>query len=381
LNILTIANAFGDVDVSGVDVVVKSYAKELIDKGHHVKVLARTRTSKSGWRYVEKIPVCYVPTTVKRRRWSNIPYQAWAYFRKIDDTSDVFKKLGLTGDVLWMHYGSLDALWVGFKAFPELRKVVHIHGVWTRDFLEQFKKKFRIGLIGKMASMPLTFLEKKFLKKSNAIITYSEWMKKILERRIGRKIPIYVIYNPVDFKFFNPNVKPYPRSNVELSKDDIVVLYIGKWNPLKGTEFLLDAARMLPDYKFLLAGRTVAMPEGYYQKMAPKNVILHPPIPHGLVPRFIKMCDCYVQPTIRDGLEIPIAEAMAVGKPVVATDHEERRGIYEDSVFYAIPRDSESLALNIKEACTQGVKNDKTEVLKKFNVKNNVNKLEEIFED
>jgi len=44
----------------------------------------------------------------------------------------VFKKIGLTGGVLWMHYGSLDALWVGFNAFPELRKVVHIHGVWMR---------------------------------------------------------------------------------------------------------------------------------------------------------------------------------------------------------------------------------------------------------
>jgi len=68
LNILTIANAFGDDDVSGVDVVVKSYAKELIDKGHHVDILTRTRTSKSGWRYVEKIPACYVPMTVKRGR-------------------------------------------------------------------------------------------------------------------------------------------------------------------------------------------------------------------------------------------------------------------------------------------------------------------------
>jgi len=55
LNILTIANAFGDKDVSGVDVVVKSYAKELIDKGHHVNVLARTRrffdkTVKIAWK-------------------------------------------------------------------------------------------------------------------------------------------------------------------------------------------------------------------------------------------------------------------------------------------------------------------------------------------
>lgn len=137
---------------------------------------------------------------------------------------------------------------------------------------------------------------------------------------------------------------------------------------------------MLPDYKFLLVGRPVAMPEGYYEKIAPRNVVFYPRVPHGLVPEFMKMSDCYVQPTTRDGLEIPIAEALAVGKPVVTTDHEERREIYEDSVYYAKIRDAKSLANAIKEACDQGPKREKERILKKFDVKNNIDKLEEIFE-
>ena len=379
MNVLTIANAFGD-GISGVDTVVRAYAKELIERGHNVNILARTRTSKSGWHQIENIPVYYVPTTVKRRSWSNIPYQAWAYFKKINDTTDALRKLGLTCDVLWMHYGTPDALWVGFKAFPDSPKIIHIHAIGTREFFGEFRKEFRVGSIAKIVSMSLGFLEKTFLSKTHAIITYSDWMKKMVERRIKKGIPIYVIHNPVNFELFNSRVKAYPRSALGLSEDDNVVLYVGKLNPLKGTEYLLKAARMLPNYRFLLVGRPVAMPEGYYEKIAPRNVIFHSPIPHNSVPEFMKMSDCYVQPTTRDGLEIPIAEALAVGKPVVTTDHEERREIYEDSVYYAKIGDTKSLANAINEAYDQGVKKGKERIIRKFDVKTNVDKLEEIFE-
>lgn len=379
MNVLTIANAFGD-GISGVDTVVTAYTRELIGRGHSVEILARTRTPKSGWYNVENVPVYYVPTTVKRRSWSNIPYQAWAYFKKINDTTDALRKLGLTCDVLWMHYGTPDALWVGFKTFPDSHKIIHIHAIGTREFFGQFRKEFRIGSIAKIVSMSLGFLEKTFLNKTHAIITYSNWMKKMVERRIKRKIPICVIQNPINFGLFNPKVKVYSRSALGLSEDDDVVLYVGKLNPLKGTEYLLEAARMLPSYRFLLVGKPVAMPEGYYEKIASKNVIFHPRVPHNLVPNFMKMSDCYVQPTTRDGLEIPIAEALAVGKPVVITDHEERREIYGDSVYYAKIRDAKSLANAIKKACNEGPKRGKERILKKFNVESNVDKLEEIFE-
>lgn len=375
MNCCVISNAFGDW-VSGVNTVVSLYAEELQRRGWNITILSRTRTKKSGWLNVKGLNVFYVPTTVKRKSWSNIPYQAWAYYRKINDTVKAFKDLELDADVVWVHYGTPDALWVADKTFPTKRKIFHIHGVWTRDFLEQFKKEFIFAFVGSLASLPLRYMEKRFLKKGDAIIVYSDWIKKLVSARVKDK-PIHVVCNPVDQNLFNLQVKPYPRKKLGLGKNEKVVVYVGKFTPLKGIEYLLEAARMLPNCKFLLVGQTIAMPEGYYEKRAPDNVIFHEKVPHSMVASFIKTGDCYVQPTLRDGLEIPIAEALAVGKPVVTTSHEERVGIYEDAVYYAKPADPESLASAILDALRNGPKPCE-KVLAKFDIKRNVDALEKV---
>jgi glycosyltransferase involved in cell wall biosynthesis len=231
--------------------------------------------------------------------------------------------------------------------------------------------------LGDIASKPLLFLEKNFLNNCDAIIVYSEWIKKLVRQRIRKEKSIQVVCNPIDGSLFNPDVKPYSRVSLGFGSNDRLVLYVGKLTPLKGTEDLLAAARLLPEFKFLLVGRTVALPNGYYEKMAPRNVVFHEPIPHTLVPQFMKMCDCYVQPTLRDGLEIPIAEASAVGKPVVTTLHEERKEIYEKAAYYAKPKNPKSLASAIAEAWENGPKNaDK--VLTKFDIKKNTSLIEKM---
>ena len=374
-NVLTIANAYGDW-VSGINTVVHAYSYELSYRGASVKILARTRTTKHGWTQVGGLPVYYISTPTRRRSWANIPYQGWTYIKKVREAARAFKSLKLSGDVLWLHYGTPDALWAGFQAFPNLRRVTHVHAVWTKDFLEQFEREFAFRALGVLASKPLVFLEKIFLTNSDAIIVYSDWIKNLVEKR-AKNVPIHVICNPVDFTLFNSHVEAYPRQKLGLKKNDRVVVYVGKLTPLKGTEYLLETARMLPDYKFLLVGQTISVPEGYYEKKASNNVIFHPRVPHKAVASLMKTGDCYVQPTLRDGVEIPIAEALAVGKPVVITSHEERVGIYEDAVYYAKPANPESLASAILDALRNGPKPCE-KVLAKFDIKRNVDALEKV---
>lgn len=375
MNCVVVCNAFGDW-ISGANTVVNIYAKELQRRGWRITVLSRTRTEKKGWMVVDGLNVFYVSTNVKRRRWSNIPYQAWSYYRKVHDTVEAVKDLKLGPDVVWVHYGTPDALWVANNVFPDVRKVFHIHGVWTKDFLEQFKKEFKLKFLGVLASLPLVYMEKWFLKKGDAIIVYSHWVKKLLEKRVRNK-PIHVICNPLNTEVFNRNVMAFPRQKLGFKKGDTVIIYVGKFTPLKGTETFLDAANQLPSFKFLLVGQPIAMPKGYYRKHAGSNVFFHEPISHDDVACYMKMADCVVQPTVRDGLELPIAEGLAVGVPVVTTSHEERREIYEDVVTYAEPYSSVSLAEAIKWAVQVRMPHA-TQVLDKFNVRKNVDKIEAI---
>lgn len=372
--VIVISNAYGDW-ISGVRTVINVYGNELTRNGYDVKILSRTRTNKKGWAILDGLPVYYVPTRTKRYHWSNIPYQIWAYFKKIRDTIKELKKLNLKADVVWLHYGTLDTLWVGFKAFPHVRKVVHVHAIWTRELLERFKNEFSLKPLGYIIGKVFMFLERIFLARLDAIIVYSEWMKTVLSKKVS--VPIYVVYNPVNFKQFNPSVKPIDRHKLGFKDDDKIILYVGKFTPFKGTEYLLKSAKMLPTYKFLLIGQTgKAMPteEKYYQA-PPTNVFFHKPIPHNEVASYIKMCNCYVQPAVRDGLEIPIAEALAVGKPVVTTNHPERKLIYEDAVYFAQMKDAKNLASTIIEAIKKGPRNSE-EVSTKFDVKRNVDILE-----
>ncbi|MFQ5770938.1 MAG: glycosyltransferase family 4 protein [bacterium] len=377
-SVVVIANAYGDW-ISGVRTVINIYGNKLIRRGYDVKILSRTRTSKKGWTIVDGLPVYYVPTRIKRYSWSNIPYQIWTYFKKIRDTIKEFKKLNFKADVVWIHHSSLDTVWVGLKTFPKTRKVVHVHSIWTREFLKRFKNEFTLPALGYLIGKTFMFLERVFLARSDAIIVYSEWMKKTISKKVS--VPIYVVYNPVNFKQFNPSVKPFNRQKLGFKNSDKVVLYVGKFTSFKGTEYLIGSARMLPNYKFLLVGQTgkATITEEKYYRVPPANVLLHNPIPHSKVASFIKMCNCYVQPAVREGLEIPIVEALAVGKPVVTTNHPERKLIYENAVYYAQMKNAKSLASAITKAIEEGPKNSE-KVLMKFDVKGNVDILERALE-
>ncbi len=375
MRILALVNAFGD-GVSGVDVVARTYCSRLRKDGLDIIVSSRTRTQKRGWMKANGVPVYYVGTRVERRSWSNIPYQAYAYFKKVEDTVSEVKSLKLEPNLIWLHYGTVDCLNVGFKAFPEVPKIVHVHGVWTRDFVEQFVKQFR--LLGNLSVKPLEYLEKVYLKRADKIIVYSEWMKMLVENKVGKGKLMYTVYNPVDRELFDPTVYSMSREDFGLRDEDMVVGYVGKFTPLKGTEYILKAANILKSHKFVLVGREVAMPTGHYQTGAPSNVIFHPPISHELVPSFMKMIDVYIQPTLRDGVEIPIAEALAMNKPVVTSDHPERRLLYEDSVYYCRPRNAEDLAEKIIEADKKGILSGSDQIVAKFDVEKNIRELKAI---
>ena len=85
-------------------------------------------------------------------------------------------------------------------------------------------------------------------------------------------------------------------------------------DPTQGHRILAERRTNAADYKFLLVGRTVAMPEGYYQKMAPKNVIFHPWVHRTFLYAFYSAGDIAVWP---GSSSISIVEAASVGLPVI----------------------------------------------------------------
>jgi glycosyltransferase involved in cell wall biosynthesis len=135
-----------------------------------------------------------------------------------------------------------------------------------------------------------------------------------------------VIYNGVNLIEFNPQIT---RSKIrsEYSLDDKpVILSVGCGTIRKGIPYLLRSVRdvkaQIPDVRLIVTG-----PTSYKQQMLSitrdlgiqENVIFSGKVPREELPFYYSACDIVAVPSLQEGFPIVVLEAMASGKPVVAS--------------------------------------------------------------
>jgi glycogen(starch) synthase len=173
----------------------------------------------------------------------------------------------------------------------------------------------------------LVSLEKVGAKKADLVITVSEAMKQEL---IGLGVPadkIRVCYHGVDLEFFNPDrIDPARldglRKNYGFGKDDVIILFIGRLEPVKGVTQLLQAMPKVleihPHVKLLMVGKGSLEP--WIRREADRMHFLT------LVTDFIDfeskalhyaLADLCVFPSIYEPFGIVGLEAAAMGKAAV----------------------------------------------------------------
>ncbi|MFW6116216.1 MAG: glycosyltransferase [bacterium] len=131
---------------------------------------------------------------------------------------------------------------------------------------------------------------------------------------------------------FHPTVPPLKRSNFQLTDEDLVLVSLGRVVPKKGFDVLVRALPSLLSIcprAHLLIGGDGPERDALLQRATDLGVSSHVHLPGEIsweqVPRFLAMGDVFVLPSVRDaagnidGLPTVLLEAMAAGKPVVAT--------------------------------------------------------------
>lgn len=131
---------------------------------------------------------------------------------------------------------------------------------------------------------------------------------------------------------FHPGVAPLDRGEFGLRKGDRVVAAVGRLVPKKGFDILVQAlpsiSRFCEHVHLIIGGDGVQRDE--LLRIAERRGVghlLHLPgqIPWNEIPAFLAMADVVVVPSVQDaygnidGLPTVLLEAMALGKPVVAT--------------------------------------------------------------
>jgi len=245
---------------------------------------------------------------------------------------------------------------INSKIFIELMKIIKdenihiVHSVGSRA-------DFYARLAGKIAGAPiiistLAMFAERFdtdpLRKAlyiifdrfserfvDTFIVVSEALKHTLHTRHHiDKRKIVRIYNGVELDLYSPHVKYSESVRNEFAIEDTTPLVgtIGRCIYQKGFEYFLLATpiilRKYPDVKFILVGDGPlrAQLENMAQRLGIANSIIFTGFRND-IPRILAEMDIFVLSSVLEGLPRVVMEAMAVGKPIVATDIE---GIREE---------------------------------------------------
>ena len=166
-----------------------------------------------------------------------------------------------------------------------------------------------------------------FCDNVDLVISPSLGMEKIL-RQYGVTSHIEVVPNGADLGPFL-SAQPLAREEFGFTKDDILLVYMGRIAPEKNLEFLLKAfagvSRAVPNTKFLVVGggqkeheegiRTFAHDVGLGDRVRFTGTVAYADLPS-----YLAMCDIFATASVTEVHPFSVIEGMATGLPIVGID-------------------------------------------------------------
>ncbi len=159
-----------------------------------------------------------------------------------------------------------------------------------------------------------------------------------------------IIPNGIDTRHFSPNVVPID----ELFDGKLNILFVGRLEKRKGAAYLLKAyeqvKRDIPNSRLIIVGPGTKLRDKYeklVKKLDLKDVVFAGYTNYEELPRYYKTADVFCAPaTGWESFGIVLLEAMAVGKPIVASNIEGYASIltHRAEGLLVPPKDEKSLA-------------------------------------
>jgi len=253
------------------------------------------------------------------------------------------------------------------------------------------------GYFGPIKSKIFIFLEKLASPITDKIIALTNRENEdYISYRVADEEKSVVIYSGIELnKFIDLPLeeKQNFKKELRIPENSLIVGTLGRLVPVKGPEFLVEAAKHIiskfPDTFFMLTG------DGYLRLDLEKKAL-----DFGLkeniiflgwrddAAKILSVYDVFVLPSLNEGMGRVLVEAMALGKPIVAS----RIGGIPDLVthgkngFLVPPKDPEELAKYIQILLEDKEKRNKMGLAGKkmamnFRAENMVKKIEKLYEE
>lgn len=213
---------------------------------------------------------------------------------------------------------------IKIEPFFDIPYILTVHDV---HFVTEGTKENREKLISK-------FNEK--LKRCHAIVYISEFAKHDTHNWFNvPNIPEFVIYNGNTITEITLPKEYHPK--LEIKKP--FLFSIGDFTERKNFISLIKMLRLLPDYNLVLAGNNQS---GYARELTvlisnyrlQKRVFQIGKIDDIEKQYYLKNCEAFVFPSLREGFGIPPIEAMRFGKPIFISNNTSLPEIGGEYSFY-----------------------------------------------
>lgn len=262
----------------------------------------------------------------------NIPnYSLITYHNSLNFISPALKMLNLKNAGL-IHVPANYALFFSRSKTP---LIITFHNYFLDSWMLQFSSSLqKIHYLYNLRPWI-----KRALTKASMVTAVSRFTADMVKNDLGYSGDIKVIYNGVDTNHFIPKAKN--RKNKEIR-----VFFSGNLTMRKGAHWLPEIADKINKNVKIYYTAGLRTTKDLPRK---ENLIPLGPVKFEDMPNRYQEMDILLMPTVREGFGLSVAEAMACGLPVVATDcsaipellHHEKGG------FLCQPGDTEDFVYRI----------------------------------
>ena len=315
--------ALGGRETGGMNVYILETTKKLTELGVMVDIFIRRDNSSSP--DIEFINEKARLIRISAGPESRVEKESMSKF-----TSDFSRGINIwtktnqkTYDVVHSHY------WLSALAGVELARNWQIPHVAMFHTLAKIKLLHGISL---GESSDRLDKEKEVVGHIDKIVIASDHEKQLLDEIYAVPMEKVITIPPgVDLERFTPGQVCDARDNLNLPRSSLIFLAGGRMEPLKALDNLIDALSTLPesaDYQLLLFGgndhpasiaerkRLVSVAES--ANIRGKIKFLGP-LDHDILPEYYRAADLVVVPSLYESFGMVALEAMASGRPVIAS--------------------------------------------------------------
>jgi D-inositol-3-phosphate glycosyltransferase len=332
----------GTRDTGGMSVYVRETAKELGINGHHIDIFTQHNIGKHD-------PVIHLYDNVRLVHLSggtckNIDKSSLhGVLPKLFNELESFRiKENITYDIIHSHY------WLSGNLGLKLQSSWNVYHLITYHTIGAVKN---LTCSTENASELRLTNEKKLAKLCDQIVVPTQKEKEyVIQYYDSPHDKIRIVPCGVNLDLFKPQDKLSARRELGFHTDDLIVLYVGRYTPIKGLDRLFTAFRNLTHLSHLrlvmVGGDGEHSP--MFRQLQSKTTALHLEnrlifagrVDQEILPQYYSAADVLVVPSYYESFGLVALEALACGTPVVTTPVGAMEKIVKNDVTGYIATDS-----------------------------------------